>query len=83
MPAIVSTGGFRGDRQGAFVSEHNRPLAATPSTVVRRVTEDQMDALRDVRDNLSDCLKAARRNLDELDDYLAKVSAQVVSERTE
>ena len=61
---------------------HDRPLAATPTHVVRRVTEDQIDGLRDVRDNLSDCLKAARRNLDELDDYLAKISAQVVTERT-
>jgi len=53
-----------------------------PSTVVRRVTEDQMDGLRDARDNIGDCVKALRRNLDELDDYLALVSAQVVSERT-
>lgn len=61
---------------------HDRPLAVMPSTVVRRVTEEQMDGLRDARDNMADCLKAARRNLDELDDYLAAVSAQVVTERT-
>lgn len=62
---------------------HDRPLAATPSSVTRHVTEEQMDGLRDVRDNLTDCLKAARRNLDEFDDYLAMVSAQVVNGRTE
>lgn len=61
---------------------HDRPLAATPSTVVRRVTEDQMDSFRDVRDNLNDCIKAMRRNLDEYEDHLAKVAAQVVTERS-
>ena len=71
-----------GEEEGA-VSDHDRPLTATPSTTVRRVTQEQMDALRDARDNIADCLKAARRNLDELDDCLATVQAQVVSERTE
>jgi hypothetical protein len=42
-----------------------------------------MDSFRDVRDNLNDCIKAMRRNLDEYEDHLAKVAAQVVTERTE
>ena len=65
------------------MGEHDRPLAATPSTVVRRVTEEQMDGLRDVRDNLTDCIKAMRRNINELEDHLALISAQVTTGRTE
>ena len=61
--------------------DHNRPLQATPTTIVRRVTEDQMHDLRETRDNLAECIKAARRNLDELDDHIAKIAAQVVAER--
>ena len=65
------------------MGEHDRPLAATPSTVTRRVTEEQMDGLRDVRDNLTDCIKAMRRNINELEDHLALISAQVTTGRTE
>jgi ElaB/YqjD/DUF883 family membrane-anchored ribosome-binding protein len=54
-----------------------------PDSVVRRVTEEQMNALRETRDNLEDCVKATRRNLNELDDQIAKIAAQVVTERTE
>ena len=60
---------------------HNRPLQAMPDSVVRRVTEEQMNALRETRDNLEDCVKATRRNLNELDDQIAKIAAQVVTER--
>ena len=61
----------------------NRPLQALPSTVTRRVSADQMDGLRDVRDNINDCLKVLRRNLNDLEDHLALISAQVTTERTE
>ena len=64
------------------MADKNRPLKALPDAVVRRVTEEQMNALRDTRDNLEDCIKATRRNLNELDDQIAKISAQVVTERT-
>ena len=61
----------------------NRPLAAIPDTVVRRVTQEQLDALRETRDNLNDCLKAARRNAEELDDLIAKIATQVTNGGTE
>ena len=65
------------------MSERDRPLAAMPSTTVRRVTEEQLDGLRDARDNLNDCLKAARRNAEELDDLIAKIATQVTNGGTE
>ena len=57
----------------------DRPIAATPDTVVRRVTQEQLDGLRDVRDNLTDCLKAAKRNAEELGDLIAKIATQVTN----
>ena len=65
------------------MSEHSRPLAATPSEVARRVTQEQLEALREARDNLTDCLKAARRNTEEIDDLIAKIATQVTNGGTE
>ena len=63
--------------------DHDRPLTVTPDAIVRRITEDQMAALRESRDNLRACVGVLRGQVEELDDCLAKIAAQVVSERTE
>lgn len=62
---------------------HDRPLAAAPDAIVRRVTEDQMKTLRQARDNLREVQRCLGANLDDVEDAIAQMSAQVVTERTE
>lgn len=61
----------------------DRPLAATPDTTVRRVTEDQMKTLRQARDNLIEVQRCLRSNLEDVEDVIAEMGRQVVTERTE
>ena len=60
----------------------DRPLQATPDAIVRRVTEDQMKALRQARDNLLEVERCLRSNLDDVVDVIIEMTSQVVSERT-
>ncbi len=61
----------------------SRPLKALPSNVTRFITEEQMDGLRDARDGLAHSIRDAQRQLDNLYDYLSRVTPQVTTERTE
>ena len=61
----------------------DRPLRATADATVRRVTEDQMKTLRQARDNLLDVHRCLRSNLDDIEDVIAEMGRQVVTERTE
>ena len=56
---------------------------ATPDEIVRRLSQDQMNRLRETRDNLQACVGVLRGQVEELDDQIAKISTQVVSERSE
>ncbi len=64
------------------MASQDRPLKVLPSNVTRFITEDQMDGLRDARDGLADSIRNAQRQLDNLYDYLSRVSPQVTGERT-
>ena len=61
----------------------DRPLAATPDTTVRRVTDDQIKTLRQARDNLIEVQRCLRSNLEDIEDVISEMGRQVVTERTE
>ena len=65
------------------MADKNRPLKALPSNVTRFITEEQMDGLRDARDGLANSIREAQRQLDNLYDYMSRVTPQVRTDRTE
>ena len=65
------------------MATNDRPLKALPSNVTRFITEEQMDGLRDARDGLANSIREAQRQLDNLYDYMSRVTPQVRTDRTE
>ena len=61
----------------------DRPLQATPDATIRRVTEDQMKTLRQVRDNLVAVSHCLRSNLEDVEDVIGEIGRQVMTQRAD